>query len=90
VDRIFLTENSPEPAADLVESPVFKRYRADGFVQLETEPEPHAQIKVYRKCLREHGSAYNWMAFFDLDEFLFVRECVLCVAVIEWCIDARV
>jgi hypothetical protein len=76
VDRVFLTENAPEPGMELVGSPALETFIEDGFLQLESEPKPYAQIKAYRKCIQEQRQNYNWIAFFDMDEFLVVRECV--------------
>jgi hypothetical protein len=76
MDRVFLTENAADSGKELVGSPALKKFTGDGFLQLETVAEPHAQRKVYEKCIREQRLHYNWIAFFDLDEFLVVRECV--------------
>jgi hypothetical protein len=76
VDRVFLTENAADPEMELVGSPALEKFIKDGFLHLETEAQPYAQIKVYDKCIREQRQNYNWIAFFDLDEFLVVRECV--------------
>jgi hypothetical protein len=76
VDRVFLTENAADPEKDLVGSPALETFIKDGFLQLESDAKPYAQIRVYNKCIREQRLHYNWIAFFDIDEFLVVRECV--------------
>jgi hypothetical protein len=78
VDRVYLTENAHELERTLAKSPALKAFADEGFLKLLLEPEPHAQIKVYDRCIRDLRSKYNWIAFFDLDEFLVVRECVYC------------
>jgi hypothetical protein len=75
VDRVFLTENAPEPGTELVNSPVLEKFVKEGFLKLASEPKPHAQTPVYGKCIREQWLNFNWIAFFDMDEFLVVREC---------------
>lgn len=44
------------------------------FLTLSSEPRPHAQLRVYQACLRYHAHKYRWMAFFDVDEFLALRN----------------
>ena len=70
VDKVLLTENDETPTlerdlADFIES---------GFLDYRLDPRPHAQQLVYDDCITEHRDQYNWMAFFDLDEFLVVRD----------------
>jgi hypothetical protein len=74
IDRIFLTENAATPGTELVGSPAIQNFTSNGFLQLESEPRPQAQLKVYAKCIRELRPKYNWIAFFDLDEFMAVRD----------------
>lgn len=33
-----------------------------------------AQLAVYWRCVQEQRANFNWLAFFDLDEFLLLRE----------------
>jgi hypothetical protein len=77
VDKVFLTDNAPKSALNvsLLGSPALGKFTENGFLQLDTESKPHAQLAVYQKCILNHARKYNWMAFFDLDEFLVVREC---------------
>jgi hypothetical protein len=75
VDRVFLTENAPDPGTELVGSPALQKFVDEGFLQLASEPKPYAQIQVYETCIREQRLNFNWIAFFDMDEFLVVREC---------------
>lgn len=70
VDHVYLTENgSKQPIeddiADFIES---------GFVTYKWMDEPHAQMAVFYDCLKEHRSHHNWIAFFDADEYLVVRD----------------
>jgi hypothetical protein len=75
VDRVFLTENAPEPGTELVNSPALDKFVKEGFLKLGSEPKPYAQTKVYGQCICEQRLNFNWIAFFDMDEFLVVREC---------------
>ena len=74
-DHIYLTENRSERPIRLG----IMDFINSGFVTYTTQKTPHAQIKTYHKCLLEHRTKYDWMAFFDADEFLLLREgCVQC------------
>lgn len=77
VDKVFLTENAAEPGTELIGSPHLEEFTKSGFLQLAAEPKPHAQLAVYNRCIQELRLQYNWIAFFDLDEILVVRECAL-------------
>lgn len=86
VDHVFLTDNNlenhdmpREEVEDLVSS---------GFLTLSREQRPFSQMPVYRRCLEHHRGAFNWMAFFDLDEFLLVRE--PCATAIQLAVHMRI
>ena len=70
VDHVYLTENNSahpikEAIADFVKG---------GFVTYRTESTPFAQIMVYKWCFNQHRKSHNWMAFFDADEYLMIRD----------------
>jgi len=53
---------------------VLKYYIDRGIVTLRDWPEPWrkgTQSNVYRDCLDQYGNESRWIAFIDLDEFLF-------------------
>eukprot|EP00892_Ulva_mutabilis_P000948 jgi/Ulvmu1/10854/UM007_0028.1 len=71
VEHVYLTENAEEPTPHL-------RAEVDDFVQsgfltYRTEARPRTQMKVYYECMHNNHAKYNWLAFFDLDEFLILR-----------------
>ena len=66
---MYLTENGPE--ADM--QAALHDYVRDGFVEYRHERAPHAQIRVFKRCLRS-AALHNWMAFIDADEFLILAE----------------
>lgn len=52
-------------------------YIENGYVILKdyrniTEP---CQYKAYNECYAEYGDKYDWIAFFDIDEFIFFNKC---------------
>jgi hypothetical protein len=50
---------------------VLEPYIARGLVTLEPWPRRPGQRSAYRDCLRRRWRAARWIAFIDLDEFLF-------------------
>jgi len=52
------------------------KYVEGGFVDvIDCRGEIGAQLKVYNDCYAKFGAGYDWMAFFDADEFLtFSKE----------------
>jgi hypothetical protein len=67
VERFFLyNNNSVDAHADVLES-----FISDGIVTVHDWPQFPGQTGAYEHCLRNHGHETRWMAFIDLDEFLF-------------------
>jgi hypothetical protein len=68
VDRFFLynhasTDDHREALAPYIE---------DGVVTLEDWPDvPAVQTDMYNRCLEQHRDESRWIAFIDMDEFLF-------------------
>jgi hypothetical protein len=71
VERFFLYDNASEDEHVQVLAP----YIDDGTVVLhDGGPQPvraGGQASRYERCLTEHGNESRWIAFLDLDEFLF-------------------
>lgn len=53
---------------------VLQPWIAAGRVTLRSWPLPYPQLKVYRHCVNHHWRENRWIAFIDLDEFLFAPE----------------
>jgi hypothetical protein len=67
VERFFLYDNRSVDHHLHVLSP----YVEEGIVVLRGWPMPQGQLPAYEHCVREHGGESRWIAFIDLDEFLF-------------------
>jgi hypothetical protein len=67
VDRFFLYNNRSADDHEDALAP----YIDEGLVVVHDWPYSPAQIQAYDDCLRRHGEEAHWMAFLDLDEFLF-------------------
>jgi hypothetical protein len=67
VERFFLYDNgSTDDHLD-----VLAPYVDDGTVVLQDWPQYPGQVQAYDNCLSEHGPDSRWIAFLDVDEFLF-------------------
>ena len=73
VSHVFLTDNNSQGGKDMVEK--LKSEFQPSFLTLQVEEMEHAQMKHYAWCAEEQRGKYNWMGFFDLDEFLYVNGC---------------
>ena len=70
VERFFLYDNRSGDEHREVLAP----YVADGSVTIHDWPQWPAQIQAYDHCLKQHSEDSRWIAFIDLDEFLFSPE----------------
>jgi GT2 family glycosyltransferase/SAM-dependent methyltransferase len=67
VERFYLyNNNSSDRYLDALQTHI-----ESGAVILHEWPQQHAQLHVYEHCLKTHGSETDWLAFIDIDEFLF-------------------
>ena len=68
-DKIFIYDNNHD-GEDSFED-VIQNYIDDGFVELISwRNKDAAQLPAYNDFYKKHGSEYDWIAFFDFDEFL--------------------
>jgi glycosyltransferase involved in cell wall biosynthesis len=67
VERFFLYDNDSSDNHDEILAP----YIEQGRVVLHRWPHHPGQVDAYNHCLEHHGSEARWIAFIDLDEYLF-------------------
>eukprot|EP00892_Ulva_mutabilis_P011470 jgi/Ulvmu1/8696/UM047_0036.1 len=72
VDHIYLAENVVEPVATTTEQ--LRDLVAEGLVTYSNERVAQAQMKVYYDCLAKHAHKHDWMAFFDMDEYVVLVD----------------
>lgn len=70
VEHFYLYDND---SADDFE-PVLNPWISMGVVTHHSIPGPARQLRAYAHCLKEHGGESRWIAFIDLDEFLFATD----------------
>jgi len=67
VERFYLyNNNSSDRYLDALQP-----HLASGSVVLHEWPQHPAQLQAYEHCLKTHGNEADWIAFIDVDEFLF-------------------
>jgi GT2 family glycosyltransferase/SAM-dependent methyltransferase len=67
VERFYLyNNNSSDRYLDALQMHI-----ESGAVVLHEWPHKPAQLQVYEHCLKTHGAQTDWLAFLDIDEFLF-------------------
>lgn len=68
-DKIFIYDNNHEGEEHFED--VLQEYIDNGFVEITDFRNNEAvQLKAYNDCYSKHGNEYDWIAFFDFDEFL--------------------
>ena len=68
-DKIFLYDNNDKDGERFEDS--IGAYIDSGFVEtFDRRGEKGVQMPCYEHCYEMHGAEYDWMAFFDVDEFL--------------------
>ena len=74
-DKIFLFDNNDLDGETF--DKVIKDYIDDGFVEiLNVRGKPNMQIYSFNELYKdEKVKAFDWIAYFDIDEFLFLDEC---------------
>ena len=54
---------------------VIDDYIRSGFVELlDFKGIPQPQIKAYNDCYRRFNNQYDWLIFFDVDEFIYLKD----------------
>ena len=68
-DKIFIYDNNHD-GEEYFED-VLQQFIADGFVEVvDFRNKEVAQLKAYNDCYSKYNNDFDWIAFFDFDEFL--------------------
>ena len=69
-DKIFIYDNNHDGEEHFED--VLQKYVDDNFVEvIDFRNKETAQLIAYNDCYNKHGNEYDWIAFFDFDEFLY-------------------
>lgn len=68
-DKIFIYDNNHDGEEHFED--VLQSYIDEGFVTvIDYRNKEAAQLSAYNDCYSKYGNEYDWIAFFDFDEFL--------------------
>jgi hypothetical protein len=71
VDKIFIYDNNRVGDGELF-ADVLQPYIETGFIEIIYFD--GLQKDAYEKCYRDHSDEYDWIGFFDFDEFVEIRD----------------
>ena len=73
IDKIYLFDNNDEDGEKFED--VIDDYIKSGFVELiyfKNIEQP--QLKAYNQCYERYNKLYDWLIFFDIDEFIYLKD----------------
>ena len=68
-DKIFLYDNN-DPDGERFDDVLSEHIQSKFVEVVDFRGKDVAQLKAYQDCYDKHNKEYNWIAFFDCDEFL--------------------
>lgn len=72
-DKVFLYDNNYDGEENL--NDVIHEDIKNGYVEvIDFRNKQVCQLKAYEDCYAKHGGEYDWIAFFDADEFLIIND----------------
>lgn len=78
IDHIYIYDNNLLDDVDGYKEnihDVTQQYEDDGYVTvIDVRGKVNYQVKAYMDCYNNYGDLYDWMCFFDADEFLYLAE----------------
>ena len=73
IDKIYIFDNNDKDGEKFED--VIDDYIKNGFVELIDYKEiPQPQLKSYNDCYKRFNSSYDWLIFFDIDEFIYLKD----------------
>lgn len=79
VDKIIIFDNNDiegKYAESIYSIEYVKECKNSGIIDVYPIPgEKQAQTRSYNKCYEMYGSDYDWLMFFDIDEYLILERC---------------
>ena len=75
VDKIFLHDNNEIGRKNEKFETVISDYINKEFVEIiDYRGKKYSQFKIYSECFKKHHKEYDWMIFFDIDEFIHLQD----------------
>lgn len=70
IDHFYITDNNSDPPL----KDLLRDYIESGVVTYRYDTRIGCQGHVYNECLQEHKENTRWLAYFDSDEFLLLKQ----------------
>ena len=75
-NKIFLYDNNDKNGENIEE--FIKEYINNGFVEIiefhERSSREKPQFEAYKDCYLKYNKLYDWLSFYDVDEFLVINK----------------
>ena len=85
VDKIFIYDNNSVEDGEFFQD-VLLPYIESGFIEVELFD--GTQRQAYEKCYSEHSEDFDWIGFFDFDEFVEIQDKNVKSFLSDYCADA--
>ena len=73
IDKIYLFDNNDKNGEQFED--VIMDFIKNGFVELiDYKGIPQPQLLAYNDCYRRYNKFYDWLIFFDIDEFIYLKD----------------
>ena len=73
IDKIYIYDNNDKNGEKFED--VIEDFIKSGFVELiDFKEVPQPQLKSYNDCYRRYNKLYDWLIFFDIDEFIYLKD----------------
>ena len=73
IDKIYIFDNNDKNGEKFED--VIDDYIKNGFVELiDYKGIKNPQILSYNDCYKRYNKLYDWLIFFDIDEFIFLKD----------------
>lgn len=73
IDKIYLFDNNDKNGEHFED--VIMDYIKSGFVELiDYKGIQQPQLLAYNDCYRRYNKFYDWLIFFDIDEFIYLKD----------------
>lgn len=74
VDKIYLYDNNDRKGERFED--VIGDYILENFVEIiDFRGIPYAYLKIMNDCYQKNLNKYDWLIFYEIDEFLFLKNC---------------
>ena len=75
MDKIFLHDNNEIESTNESFETQISEYIKNGYVEIiNYRGRKYPQFEIYSECFKKNHKNYNWLMFFDIDEFIHLDD----------------